>query len=551
MTTRFAGFSTALALSVAVTALAAPVSEERARQAAANQLGVASRDGALLELRPVESAPDATVRLWLATRAESGFVLLRGDDRLPPVAAWSATSAAPWPAQHPALGAWLEMAAADVEWAVAEDWTHADAPSAWNALEAGPAAQREGEVVEPLLASTWDQGWPWNQDCPADPAGPGGHVWAGCVATAMAQVMYFWRWPDYGDGSYSYVHPVYGLQSANFGAATYDWDAMTDGQGTSAAAHLQYHCGVAVEMDYAPDGSGAYVGTGQHSALDAFEQNFRYPGLAEFITHQQFPGAAWANRLTEEILAGRPVLNSGYGSGGHAFILDGLQDGLFHLNWGWSGWFNGWFDIEALTPGGMNFSIQQGAIVGLERDTAPEVQVPDQTIAAGGSFAPIQLDLCGFDAQEAVENLQWWTEENPPLWCDYNSVARTVQVHYPAGWTGTAAVNLCALDPQGLYDCDEAVFRVVPGGLVPAPVADLRVAPLPLGARLDWSLPATDSSGQFPMTVTGVAVHSAGAWPFTPGPATLRAALPGTATSWTDTQPAAGQRYYQLVVTAE
>jgi hypothetical protein len=546
-----AGLAAALTLLVAASALAAPVSLERARLAATNQLAGSARAGSALDLHAVASAPDGTPRLWLASRALGGFVLLRGDDRLPPVAAWSDSAPAPWPAEHPALQAWLDMQVADVDWAIAQGWTHPQAAPAWATLEAGQTGSREGEVVAPMLESTWDQGWPWNQYCPADGAGPGGHVWAGCVATAMAQIMYFWRWPDYGDGAYSYVHPVYGLQSANFGAASYDWDAMTDSQGTPAAALLQYHCGVAVEMDYAPDGSGAFVGTGQHSALEAFEQNFRYPTRADFITHQQFPGASWATRLTEEILAGRPVLNSGYGSGGHAFVLDGLQDGLFHLNWGWSGWFNGWFDIEALTPGGMNFSIQQGAIVGLERDTAPVVQVADQTIPAGGSFVPIQLDLCGTDAQEEVETLQWWTEENPPLWSEYNSVARTVQVHYPAGWTGTATVNICALDPQGLFGCDEVVFRVVPASLAPAPVADLRVTPLPGGARLDWTLPTLDSSGQFPMTVTGVAVHSTDQWPFTPGAATLRAGLPGTAISWTDPQPVAGRRYYQVVVTAE
>ncbi|MFA7332623.1 MAG: C10 family peptidase [Candidatus Delongbacteria bacterium] len=542
---------TSLSLSLLLVGIGAAAPVDAPRAAAAAQALLSARGGSVLleSLQPLAPAPDGQPALWLATFQGGGFVLLRGDDRLPPVAAWSETGAAPWPTELPALLDWLELQRLDAEWARAHSWSHPAALAAWQALEAGQAA-REGETVDPLLTSTWDQGWPYNQYCPADPAGPGGHVWSGCVATAMAQIMNFWEWPDTGAGSHSYVHPTYGSQSASFETTTYNWAAMPDDAGTPAGALLQYHCGVAVEMDYAPDGSGAYVGTGWHNALLALENHFRYPAVAEFIQHTQFPGAAWATRLSQEINAGRPVLDSGYGSGGHAFVLDGLQDGLFHLNWGWSGWFNGWFEIEALTPGGMEFSIQQGAIVRLERDTPPVVQVPDQLVESGQAFAVIQLDACGTDPQEEPGALDWWVEVTPPITTEFNAVTRSVRVLYPAGWTGAADLSFCALDPQGLYACDTARFSVLPGSLVPAAVTDLRLSPGPLGTRLDWTAPVTDASGLWPVQVTGYAVHGLAQPWYQPGPTSLRATLPAGATSWTDS-PAAGPLFYRVVVLGE
>lgn len=539
----------ALFLSASV-AGAAPVDALRARGAALRLLSsrIASPVVESVEALP---AADGLPALWRVSFAGGGFALLRGDDRLPPVAAWSETGDAPWPAEHPAVQDWLELQRLDAAWCREHDWRHPAAVTAWQELEQGRLAERDGPTIEPMLSCTWNQGWPWNQYCPVDAAGPGGHVWSGCVATAMAQLMYFWRWPDYGAGSHSYVHPTYGQQSASFESTIYDWEAMSDDQGLPAEALLQYHCGVAVEMDYAPDGSGAYVGTGRHNSLLAFENYFRYPTRAEFLQHTNLPGAAWAERLAAEIVAGRPVLDSGYGSGGHAFILDGLQDGLFHLNWGWSGWFNGWFEIEALTPGGMEFSIQQGAIVGLERDTAPTALVPDQIVVGGHTFAPILLDLCGSDAQDPSGDLDWWVEENAPLTTTFDAATRTVQVHYPAGWTGGADLTFCVLDPQGLYACDTARFTVTPGALIPAAVADLRLTPLPLATRLDWSAPQTDSSGLWPINLTGFEIHASGSPWFAPGPESRLALLPASARSWTDSQPAAGTRFYRVVALGE
>ena len=118
--------------------------------------------------------------------------------------------------------------------------------------------------MDPLLPVLWNQDFPYNAYCPLDAAGPGGHVYAGCVATAMSMIMTYYRYPEHGTGSYSYNYSPYGNISANFGQTYYDWDAMLNsitsgsGRAVNAIAELQYQCGVSVRMMYGADGSGAY-----------------------------------------------------------------------------------------------------------------------------------------------------------------------------------------------------------------------------------------------------------------------------------------------------
>jgi hypothetical protein len=533
-------------------AIARPVDADRAAQVAAARLASGDAAPAPASVTPAQTLEDGSPALWLATFERGGFAFIRADDNLPPVAGWSATGTVPVDqdgAMHPALADWLDLQRLDAAWTRAAGWRHPEAAAAWAALESGAAAQREGETVTPMLSCSWDQGWPWNQYCPADAAGPGGHVWAGCVATAMAQIMHFWQWPDQGAGQHSYQHPAYGTQSADFGATAYGWDTMSDAVGTPAAALLQYHCGVAVEMQYSPSGSGAWVGTNHPNALTALESHFRYPAGAEFIQHTQFPGAAWAARLGEEILAGRPVLDSGYGSGGHAFVLDGLQDGLFHVNWGWSGWFNGWFDIEALSPGGMEFSIFQGAIVNLMRPEIPLITLPAQATAAGQPFPLLQLDDWVEAGPGGAADLMWWAEAEAPLDVALDEEARTLQVAYPAGWTGGAGLSLCAISGVGLWSCAEIPFTVQ-GILPPSPVQDLALTLTPAGPRLSWTPPTTDSAGQV-IQLSAIRIHRSMGPFFPPRSENLIAVVTPEATFWTDPAPPEGLGFYCVVAVAE
>ncbi len=115
--------------------------------------------------------------------------------------------------------------------------------------------------VDPLVQCKWNQSYPYNVYCPEDPNGPGGYVYAGCVATAMAQVMYYWRYPLQGTGSHTYYYPPYGNLTANFGATNYQWEGMKNTIVPKILARLPNFniiAELAVDMMYGPGGSGAY-----------------------------------------------------------------------------------------------------------------------------------------------------------------------------------------------------------------------------------------------------------------------------------------------------
>ena len=199
--------------------------------------------------------------------------------------------------------------------------------------------------VDPLVASMWNQDNPYNIMCPADPAGPGGHVYAGCVATCMSQVMHYWRYPFQGEGQHTYYCPGYGTQTANFGQTEYNWDGMMneiDASNPYPIGELQYHCGVSVDMNYSPGGSGA----ASEDVDNAVRNYFRYDN-AQFLEKINFSTSQWIALLQNELDLGRPLYYSGRNTSnsGHAFTCDGYQGTDFHFNFGWSGSGNGYYSL--------------------------------------------------------------------------------------------------------------------------------------------------------------------------------------------------------------
>jgi len=234
--------------------------------------------------------------------------------------------------------------------------------STWNNLLFSHQVFDNFDDVDPLLSTLWNQGTYYNQLCPTDPNGPGGYVWAGCVATAMGMVMKYHNHPDQGTGSHSYYAAGYGTQSANFGTTTYDWASMPNqiNSNNLPIATLLYHLGVSVNMQYSPNGSGAY----SSDARDAMVDYFGYSPNAQLLPKNSFPIETFIYKLKNELNLNRPVYYSGSGSGGgHAFVCDGYQgDDYFHFNWGWSGYGNGYFYLNNLNPGGSQFNQGQAAI---------------------------------------------------------------------------------------------------------------------------------------------------------------------------------------------
>lgn len=219
----------------------------------------------------------------------------------------------------------------------------------------------------------------WNQMAPFNKYTPKNYV-TGCVATAGAIVMKHHGYPAKGTGSHSYTWNGKTL-TANF-EHDYDWASMPakyDGTNDAAfdgVARLMADLGVAVEMQYNKDGSGAYIG----NLVTALQKYFGYSKLSHLMAIEDVGAEAWNSRLREEIDANRPVLYaaSDPAAGGHAFVIDGYKDESFSVNWGWGGYCDGFYKIGALNPEsagkptGDKYNVSQSAVFGMEPSDGTE-----------------------------------------------------------------------------------------------------------------------------------------------------------------------------------
>ncbi len=286
---------------------------------------------------------------------QQGFVLVSGDDVAWPILGYSTQGSYSTTHLPDNLRKWIQGYQQQIIQAIEHQITASETTIAqWNKLinnQLNPIS-RESNSVNPLLSTTWDQSPYYNSLC------PGGSV-TGCVATAMAQVMKFWNHPVQGTGMHSYNHPTYGTLSVNFGSTTYNWSSMPNSVNSSnnAVATLMYHCGVAVDMNYSPQSSGAWVVEDDDPicAESALKNYFGYSSSLHGEKRDNgYSTSQWITLIRGELDAHRPVLYAGFGSGGgHAFVCDGYNaSNYFHFNWGWSGYYDGYFSIDALDPGG-------------------------------------------------------------------------------------------------------------------------------------------------------------------------------------------------------
>lgn len=275
---------------------------------------------------------------------EQGFVLVSAEDNARAVLGYSDEGhidAQNIPAN---MRVWLQMYADELARA-------AKAPAAAD-------AQRTVEyypVVEPLIGDVaWNQDAPYNNHCPIDPNTNQRSV-TGCMATAVAQVMYHHKYPKKGTGTYSYWCGWENL-SVDFSKATYDWDHMLPSykngytqQESDAVAQLMYHVGVACNMWYGSSASGAGMGMG----MQALVRHFDYDAAIRVLMKDYMDEETVMDEIVVELQGSRPVFIEALTKNdeGHAFVCDGIQaDGYIHINWGWGGYGNGYFALSAMNP---------------------------------------------------------------------------------------------------------------------------------------------------------------------------------------------------------
>ncbi len=328
--------------------------------------------------------------LYYVFNQGNGFTIVAGDDCANKVLGYSDEGNFDINNINPELKWWLSQYAQEISTAI-----NNNAPALAETQTANFGNDRT--PVKTLVTARWNQGAPYNNLCPK--YNETQRCVTGCVATAMAQVMYYHKWPEQGAGSHSYTATINGSSqslSMDFGNTTFDWANMTDTYNSSstsaenrAVATLMSACGISIDMGY-----GLASGTQTSRVVDALIQYFDYDRSIRYYSRDGYEFAEWEDMIYNELASARPVIFSGQSSGGgHCFICDGYnQGGYYHFNWGWGGASDGYFMLTALNPndqgiGGSSsadgFNQSQGIIINIKKQ-AGSTDVFGQLVAYGG-----------------------------------------------------------------------------------------------------------------------------------------------------------------------
>lgn len=334
-----------------------------------------------------------------------GFVIVSGDDRTTEILGYSKTGSLDLNHLPENLKGWLDGYARQIE---------ALGTSTKPVQKAKVRGVDSWAAIAPLIQTKWNQSEPYNLMCPdgnyvdfdEDGYDADNRCVTGCVATAMAQIIYYWQCQDVCDAIDKYdiwewinkgtdVNPDWQLEVDHsfhgLDATTFDWESMAltypsnaTGASANAVAKLLRYCGQAVEMDYGTGRSSANISPAVMAKYFGFGKNARQ------VSRSMYSSSEWENMIYMELSSAdhpRPVLYGGSSlSGGHRFIIDGYDgNGLFHMNWGWGGMSDGFFVLSLANPdelgagGGASkdgYSRYQDAIIGLKPAIAGEVEIP-------------------------------------------------------------------------------------------------------------------------------------------------------------------------------
>lgn len=333
---------------------AGPVTMQQAQEMAAQFLAGKSithraASASQMHVKVVMNAVDEAGQPYLyAVQLDNqrGFVIVSGSDLTSSIIGYSDEGTFDLQDMPENLRSWLQSYIDQIKWM---EKNHINA--ATNTVRRATAVKSS---VSPLLSTLWDQNAPYNNMTPLYDGV--NHAATGCVATAMAQVMNYHKWPAATTTAMEgYTSSKYGKTvDAVLANTTIDWNNMIDDyrssytseQGT-AVANLMIYCGTSVKMDY-----GEESGASSAMAVQSMKDFFDYDASARFIYRSDYSYQEWIEILYNEIAESRPVLFSGSSTtGGHAFIVDGYDgEDFFHINWGWGGKSNGMYKVSLMNP---------------------------------------------------------------------------------------------------------------------------------------------------------------------------------------------------------
>lgn len=305
----------------------------------------------------------------------NGFVVVSGDDRANDVLGYSSSGDFSMDSIPSNFRSWLNIYQNELQLLMDNSTTSASTSES--------TSVSSSTSVLPLLGQTkWNQGAPYNSLCPKN---GGNSTYTGCVATAIAQIMRYYQYPVNGIGTKTYTsETINKTLTVNFSATTYDWSNMVDkytGSETdiqkNAVGTLMYHCGVAANMDYGTSSSAAY----DEDAAIGLINHLGYDPNLRTIYRDYYSVDEWETILKNELNNGRPVLyGGGNNSGGHAFVCDGYDvNDLYHFNWGWNGYCDGYYALTSLKPNSTGidtgstdggYTVAQDMTIGIQKPTS-------------------------------------------------------------------------------------------------------------------------------------------------------------------------------------
>ena len=349
-----------------------------------------------------------------------GFVIVSGDNIAKPILGYSfdtiiSDSTSNFP---PAMEEWLEEMEEQILWARKQGFEQsAEVAQEWK-------TPKYGSVVVRMKTALWDQGDPFNQQCPLE---RGKRCVTGCTATAYAILMKYYGYPTIGRGkTQEYVCEESGIHVAPRNLEhNYQWNMMPleykrgqySQQEANSVSQLMADIGVAIQSDYSVEGTSAYLGRN-----DIFVHFGYNPGTR--MKKKDYTANEWHSMLCAELELARPVIYRGSSSpdkGGHAFIIDGYTNqNEFFINWGWGGSYNGAFLLNALTPGGDDFRSDQEAYF----DCVPASELP--VVAKVGEIGCPSLKtaiaLAPQDGEPTLITMQQNTEINYEEICENQNI---------------------------------------------------------------------------------------------------------------------------------
>ncbi|MBD5317299.1 MAG: hypothetical protein HDS11_06505 [Bacteroides sp.] len=342
-------------------AWAAPVSADRAKATAVAFIkGQTGRD---VTVKEVVTQNDS---YYILNLAQGGWVIVSADDTATPVLGYNTRGSMSWHTvpdnmRHILSDYTREMRAIKAAGIKTQN-------SAWRSV-GSRMMSRAGASVDPLIQVNWNQTAPFNEYCPGS---GNSKAIVGCVAVAMSQAMSVQRYPAQPQGTQTYGSANYGQITINYDAEkAYDWEAILKGTNRyNETARLLYHAGVSVEMDYGTEASGI-PSNRIDRVTTALANNFGYNrDELRYIWRANYAGD-WESLVLNELNAGRAVIYNAVdskGNYGHSFNVDGYDGNhMYHVNWGWGGYGDGFFTLDNLSDAsmGMNYDSSHVVVIGI------------------------------------------------------------------------------------------------------------------------------------------------------------------------------------------